>query len=248
MQSWSLIIFCYNEEQTVASVVKQCLTFLDDIGEKSGEVLVVDDGSRDESPQIIEQLGLHDPRVVPIFHKKNLGVGEALRSGYSRAQFENVVGIPADGQFDLSNLWKVRNVPPNFVISFYRQTRSQYTLPRTLLSWGNRFLNRWLLGVRLRDVNWVKIYKKKNLDRLKIQSRTSLVESEICAKLIRESCNFVEVPSACLPRKSGKAHAASLKNLFRVGQEIPFLVVTHLISRFQRSPLPQLLGRLTRYP
>jgi hypothetical protein len=73
--------------------------------------------------------------------------------------------------------------------------------------------------MRLQDVNWVKVYKRIHLQEMRLVLRTSLVESEICAKLIRAGIKPIEIPSVYLKRLSGESKATGLKPLVRAGLE-----------------------------
>ena len=65
------------------------------------------------------------------------------------------------------------------------------------------------IGITLKDVNWTKVYKKKDLDQLDLQLTSSLVESEICAKLLFLGKKVNEVESKYLPRTHGQSKGAS---------------------------------------
>src|SRR6202040_2912176 len=68
------------------------------------EVVVVDDGSADQTPAIVERMAAADPRVRLIKHERNLGYGAALRTGFAGARKDLVFFSDADGQFDLHEL------------------------------------------------------------------------------------------------------------------------------------------------
>src|SRR3972149_8429642 len=115
-QSWSIIIFCYNEAGTIESVVHSAIEFCEKIKCSDYEIIVVDDGSTDGSSLILwnlMQTWIKEERGGDsefYFHAKNAGIGRALRTGYKHATKENVVGIPADGQFNLDELIPFVNI------------------------------------------------------------------------------------------------------------------------------------------
>jgi glycosyltransferase involved in cell wall biosynthesis len=227
-ESWSFIVFCYNEEHSVASVIQK----VDDIGgtlaAREYEILIVDDGSTDGSYEAAKLATSNRPRARIIRHERNKGIGEALLTGYREARYDNVCAIPADGQFDVDELLSIQTVPDNSFVSFFRRQQTGYPLYRLILSRFNRSLNDLLFGMRLRDVNWVKVYKRTHLRGLRLTLRTSLVESEICAKLIRAGVRPIEIPSVYLERLSGKSKAVGLKSLMRAGLETFTLARTAL--------------------
>ena len=104
-QTWSIVIFCYNEEKTITPVYHAALTILKANVQAGFEIVIVDDGSTDLSVNEIHKLQHQFPALTKVvLHPKNLGIGRALRSGYTNAKFENVCCIPADGQFDVIEL------------------------------------------------------------------------------------------------------------------------------------------------
>ena len=101
------------------------------------------------------------------------------------------------------------------IVAFFRKHNLQYSIWRETLTGVNRLLNQWILGVKMRDVNWIKIYKLEELNKIKMNIPSSLVESEICAKLIYNENKLIEVPSKYLERVYGLDKGASFKIVFQ---------------------------------
>ena len=210
-QSWSVIIFCFNEEKSIQTVFSSANEVLKKMTGENYEIIIVDDGSIDQSPSIIKEIAGNNKNVIPVFHSENKGIGQTLRSGYDKVRFENVSAIPADGQFDVSELLAHPTVPAKTFISFYRKENLQYSLFRNILSYINKLVNDYFLGIKLKDVNWVKIYKREELMNLDLQIESSLIESEICSKLFLRGNKVIESVSVYHPRKGGESKGASLK-------------------------------------
>ncbi|HOK38246.1 MAG: glycosyltransferase family 2 protein [Bacteroidales bacterium] len=217
MQSWSIIIFVYNEQDAIKSVIESSLRVLNKLNQEKSELIIVNDGSIDNTLKIIQNFD--DKRIRIINHTKNKGIGEALLSGYKAAQYENICAIPGDGQFNPEELIPFAEFDNNTFISFYRTQKTRYTVFRKILSLFNRILNRYFLNIKIRDVNWVKIYKKQFFDKITPVLTSSLVESEICAKMIRSGFKIIEVESTYHPRQGGVSKGASLKTIFLVLRE-----------------------------
>jgi dolichol-phosphate mannosyltransferase len=230
-QSWSVIVLCYNEEGNIAKAISDIAKTLKMMNISVYEILVIDDGSTDNSPSILATLPEKFKSLKIITHPKNLGIGAGLRTGYKNASNENVMATCSDGQFNLKDLIFIKNIPTNTIISFYRENKDKYTIYRQLVSNLNLWLNKYLLGIEIRDVNWQKIYKKDNLDSIELELQSSLIETEIIAKLVRKSVKIREFPSASLDRLSGEAKGASFKILVQAILELTKLIYLIKIKR-----------------
>lgn len=234
-QSWSIIILCYNEVGNIGRVLQTVHQLLPQLSTNTGEIIVVNDGSTDGSHEQIVQFTQDYPTApLQYIHQlENLGIGAALHKGYAQARAENVVMIPGDGQFDLQELLPYKNLAPKTILAFYRVENMTYTLTRNILSWFNRGLNRLFLGLTLKDVNWVKAYKTAALQTLPLDVKSSLVESEICSKLLYLGHQALEVESKYWPRKTGTSKGASWAIVRQALYDIPILI--RAFRRFQKK-------------
>jgi len=226
----SVIIFYYNEAGALASLISKTLDFLPSIS-SSFEIILVDDGSTDNSAETTMSLATKYPSLVRLIrHEKNLGIGMALRTGYYAAKSEYVCAIPGDGQFDVTQLSVVKPFDNNLYYSFYR-IETNYNLYRRLLTRVNRLFNQHLLGIYLRDVNWIKVYRKSQLELVKPELKSSLIESEICAKLYMCNIMPIEIPSEYLSRTYGEAKGGSWRTLNKAFAET--LKLIWCVKRFK---------------
>jgi len=219
--NWSIIIFSYNEGENLVATVQQCAEFLSYHAE-SYEMILVDDGSSDNTPKVCERLSEEFSALRILRHASNLGIGNALRTGYANACHQYVCAIPGDGQFDPNELVAVPAFGPNEFYTFVRKSQN-YTLYRQALSTLNRIFNRWFLGLTMRDVNWIKVYRIEQLRFANPQLRSSVIESEICGRLFMAGISPVELPSTYLTRAHGDAKGGRWKTVRQVIQEPPRL-------------------------
>lgn len=225
-QSWSIIIFAFNEENSIQKVIEECFMILEKIAPLQHELIIIDDGSTDNTLLNIKNTIINKTRVNLIKHETNKGIGEALLTGYRSALFENICAIPADGQFDVSELLPFAIIPERTIVSFYRIEKTRYSLYRKILSFGNKFFNKYFLGISIKDVNWIKIYKNQFFKEINPALTSSLVESEICAKMLQNNYNFIEVESKYLVREHGTSKGSNLKTLFKAIKETIKLFIT----------------------
>lgn len=226
----SIIIFCYNEGGTITAVVENALHVCDALT-SSYEVIVVDDGSTDNTAQSLKAAFQTNEKVKLLTHPVNQGIGMALRTGYKAAACEFVCAVPGDGQFELKELLQLTPFDNTVFYSFYR-TKTDYNFYRAFLSWLNRLFNQHILGIFLRDVNWIKVYRREQLLLVKPELKSSLIESEICAKLYRCGIRPIEIPSSYNKRVYGVAKGGSWATLKKAVSEMVALCMS--IWRFDK--------------
>jgi hypothetical protein len=144
------------------------------------------------------------------------------------------VFIPGDGQFNVQELLPYKEMETSTFLSFYRQENQTYNAFRNILSWMNKMFNRLVLGLKLRDVNWVKVYKTSILTNLDLRLHSSAIESEICAKLHVLGIRCIEVQSTYLPRTHGLSKGASFKSILLVIKDLFKLFVAVNAFRFNK--------------
>ncbi len=231
-QTWSIVVFCFNEVATVANIIEKTVKVLSNMPIGSFEVLVVNDGSNDGSDIEIDKAATKFECVNVVHHPTNLGIGKALRSGYFNAKYENICAIPADGQFDIEEIIPFASFPKTEFISFYRKENTSYSLFRNMLSKLNKMVNQNLNNFSMLDVNWVKIYKRELLLTLDLQIESSLIESEICAKLIKKGIILKEIESKYIKRVAGESKGASFKIVKQAMKDT--LMLSYVLGKFKK--------------
>ena len=93
----SVVIPCYNEEQTVLQIVKKVQGVLVD---NEYEIIIIDDFSTDNTKQVIDSIIANDNSVKAVCHDKNKGKGAALRSGFNRSSGDVIIIQDADLEYD----------------------------------------------------------------------------------------------------------------------------------------------------
>lgn len=200
----SLVIPCYNEAPTLERVIQRALLLKGSLC-KELEILVVDDASTDGSAAIVSQIKTFRPEVKYFHHSTNLGVGPSMLEGYQKATGDWVVPLPADDQFDPLTLQMALPHLGDFdIICFCRKDRRDVGFYRKLLSHVNRWCNRILFGLKISDVNWVKLYRVWTLKDIPVISKSPFVESERLIRAQRRGVKIKELPAPHSPRLRGK--------------------------------------------
>lgn len=217
LPSLTIAIPAYNEEQSIAGVIKNTLRngpkYLSDF-----EIVIIDDGSTDKTGKIADSFTRKDKRVR-VVHQKNGGYGNAMLRGIQEAKKEFVAYMPADGQFLVQDMeYCLPHMKHADLILGARGSRADYTTYRLILSYTYLILLRILFGISYQDVNWLTIWRTKLVQKLPISSRGIFLLAEIVVRFQRKGLRIVEAPSFYRPRKGGQVKNAkfsiALKTLF----------------------------------
>jgi len=217
----SVVLPAYNEEAVIAQTVQHCEAVLGKIA-PDYEILVVDDGSRDQTGAICDALAARNPRVRVMHNATNRGYGGALIAGFGAATKELTFFMDADGQFDIADLVALLPLREQGyrAILGYRKRRQDAFL-RLVNAWGWKLLVSALFGLRVRDVDCAfKVYDTALVRALDVRAVGAMVNTEMLVKLNRLGVPYVEVPVHHLPRQHGKATGANLRVIVHAFREL----------------------------
>lgn len=230
--SVSIFFPMFNEEQNIGHAVTAALQALERVT-PSGEVIVVDDGSTDQTGAVADRLAAADPRVRVVHHPENRGYGAALRSGLAAAQHAVVVLADGDNQFDLGELGVLLDgLASADIVSGYRIVRSDPWHRRLYARLYNQ-LARTLFDIPIRDVNCgFKAYRRAFLEPLlpELCSTGALINVEMLARARRRGARVREVGVHHYPRIAGRQTGGNPAVIVRAVRELIAL------SRELRSP------------
>lgn len=204
--SVTVVVPCFNEAETLELTLDDLVSVMGQ-SRFDWEVLVVDDGSRDDSAAICESYGKRESRVQLVKHRHNMGSGQAIWTGVQHAQGDYVIYVPADGQFDHGEI-------PMFVeaaedgadiVIGHRLSRDDYTLYRRTSSWVFLKLCNTLFEHQFQDVNWVHLWRRSIFDEIEPKSRGVFFLEEILVRARDHGRTVSEVPSEYRPRQGGTA-------------------------------------------
>jgi glycosyltransferase involved in cell wall biosynthesis len=216
----SLVLPAYNEEANVEIVVNEALEVLPTIFDRY-EIIVVDDGSRDKTPEITDRLAAtHPGKVRVIHHNPNKGYGAALTSGFRAADGDYLMFMDSDRQFKPED---IRLLAPYVgkadIIAGYRKKRND-PYYRFLIGYTFNTIVTILFDIHLRDIDCgFKIFKADLLQNMALTSPGALINTEIHAKAKRQGRSIIEVGVNHYPRLVGDQSGASIKVILRAMRE-----------------------------
>ena len=194
------------------------------VGEDYGidyEVIVVDDGSRDDSAAKVQKWSAKNPRVRLVQHKVNQGYGAALRSGIAAAKKDLVFLTDGDNQFQLSDIEKLfSKIDGCDVVTGFRIGRQDNPYRRLQGSLWTQ-LNKVLFRLPVRDVDCAfKLFRRKSLEGLELESNQLLIHAEILARLKKKGCKVEEIGVPHYPRRLGQASATHPSRILKTFGEL----------------------------
>ena len=223
MTSISAVLPAYNEEALIGETARAVAEVLSQVADDY-EVIVVNDGSRDRTRAVVEDLAATNPRVRCISHEVNRGYGEALKTGFSCATKESIFLTDGDKQFDVREL--VRFVPElqraDLVIG-YRNPRRDSVI-RLVYAWGWRLVVTALFGYVARDIDCAfKLFSRDVWRRIDVHSGGATFSAEFLAKARRCGYRFLELPVTHYPRTAGSPTGARPHVIARAFRDILWL-------------------------
>jgi glycosyltransferase involved in cell wall biosynthesis len=219
----SLVFPVFDEQENVGPLLASALALGRRLG-RSFEILVVDDGSRDESAQRIAAACALHPEITSLHHASNRGYGAALRTGLRAARGALVFFSDADLQFDLAELQDLLAHTESFdVVAGVRAPRRD-PWGRRVLAWGWGTLVNALFDLRVRDIDCAfKLFRREVLDAIPIASLGAFVNTEILARARAAGFRIRQVPVTHRPRRAGRAKGANPRVIVRALVELATL-------------------------
>jgi glycosyltransferase involved in cell wall biosynthesis len=209
----------HNEEANVRELVAEALETLPSLAE-AFEIIVVNDGSRDATGTIADQLTAANPGVVrAVHHPTNLGYGAALLSGFRAARHDLVAFTDGDRQFRVADLGlltqRLGEADRPDVVAGYRVKRADPVI-RTIYARLYRFAIRVWFGLKVRDVDCAcKLFRRDALSGIAVESGGAFFSAELLIKLGAAGRTIAEVGVPHYPRTAGSPTGAKPSVIFR---------------------------------
>jgi glycosyltransferase involved in cell wall biosynthesis len=234
--SLSVFFPAYNDSGTIASLV---ITALQSAAKLTPdhEVIVVNDGSSDATPQILDELAKVYPKVRVITHAVNRGYGGALRSGFAGATKDLVFYTDGDAQYDpaeMELLWQAM-APGVDLVNGYKISRSD-PLHRIFIGRLYHHIVRLMFGLRVRDVDCdFRMMRRSIFDRVRLEKNSGVICLEMMKKIQDAGFAIVEVPVHHYHRAYGKSQFFNVRRVIRTGIDVMKLWHALVIRRVHQA-------------
>ena len=198
------------------------------------EVIVVNDGSRDDTAAVLEALrGQYGERLRVITHPRNRGYGGALRSGFEAATREFVFYTDGDSQYDVGELPRLLQLvgPDTGLVNGYKLERHD-PAHRIWIGKTYNFCARLLFRIRIRDIDCdYRLIRRALLERIHLTSTSGTICVELVRKLELTGCGVVETGVHHYPRLYGKSQFFRVRSLATTLYELARLWVRVVVLR-----------------
>lgn len=225
----SVLVPAKDEAENLPEFLRQCAEAFATHPEAKYEVVVIDDGSRDNSWSLLQTLSTQYAFLKPVRHRAQRGIAEALRTGWLASRGPVLVFYPADLQFkpiDIPRL--VRPILAGESDMVTGQKQGVYE--KAFVSGIYNRLSRSLFRVPVKDLNSVKAYRREVMDLVPTRPDWHRYLIVIAAA---EGFTVTEIPVALYPRNAGK----SKFGLSRIPIGVIDLLAVWFELRFGRKPL-----------
>lgn len=197
----SLIIPAYNEEKRITPFLDSIASFITQNPNAIGEIIIVDDGSRDKTPQVAQTYQNRIPQLKLISFPQNQGKGAAIQAGVAQAQGDYVVFIDADGATPISELPKMAQALTKSDIAIGNRwmpgaKTARHSLIRRFAGWSYRtYMSLYGLG-QIDTMCGFKGYRKEVAKQLfsQLQEKRWLFDTEIAYRAVQHGYHITNVP------------------------------------------------------
>ena len=215
----------YNEEENVVETVRRALEDIGPLVAGSIEVLVVDDGSTDRTPELADALAADDGRVR-VHHQPNRGYGGALRAGIENATGELIGFSDGDLQFDLREMARLlgrlddpKRGSVDAVIGYRLKRRDPPH--RIFIAKAYNAIVSATFGLRVRDIDCaMKVFRREVFDGLRLDADSPFLSAELLIKLKARGERIAQLGVTHYPRAAGQNTGASFQKILRTFRDI----------------------------
>lgn len=220
-----ILIPAFNAGDTIGRVIKGCKIYVED-------VIVVDDGSRDNTSIISEAEG-----AIVLKHERNMGKGMALRTGFAYAiskGYEGVITMDADGQHNPDDILRFieafKNDSGDIIIGSRLWDRGAIPIYRYIPNMiGVVFISK-AVGLSIQDTqSGYRLYRKNVLKRIRLETTGFERETEILIKAGRMGFRINSVPVKAIYPEDYKTHFRPLRDFYRIS----ILVLKSIFGRYR---------------
>jgi len=216
ISSLSIFFPAYNDGGTIPSMVLTAQIAARAITDDY-EIIVVNDGSQDHTPLVLEELEKQIPQLRVIHHPQNKGYGAALRTGFASTAKEWIFYTDGDAQYNPLELHLLVDILREDVdvVNGYKISRND-PFPRVLMGAIYNFIVKSAFGIHLKDVDCdYRLIRRAVFSAIELESNTGSICVEMVKKIQDAGFKFAEAPVSHYHRQYGHSQFFNWRRLLR---------------------------------
>ena len=219
--SLSIVLPCFNEEHNIRNAVRDAAIWMQ-TANIDGEIIVVDDGSKDGSLVVLNKLKEEMSHLRIVRHEKNQGYGLAVRSGCDAAQMEWIAFMDSDGQFQAKDLSLLLAHADCFPFITGRRAHRADSFVRNMFGKVLGAMNVLVLQLWVRDVNCgLKTFRRDIWKDIRpTRGVEKLFNTEMFLRLKHKKIPWHQVNVPHYPRRLGTPTGGSPRVILRMFKEL----------------------------
>ncbi|MFT6556982.1 glycosyltransferase family 2 protein [Sneathiella sp.] len=221
----SFIVPAFNEGEAIRLTVETIRSVAATYDLVGYEIIPIDDGSEDNSKEIMEQLAQEDSRIRPVYHPENKGLGRSIVDGIHKAVNPQFIVVPGDNDISTESL--------SLMLHFKDEAEIILTVPlnkearpigRQVISMIYQMMHNIFFGTSVGYLNGPGIWPTEKVKALDLMSNRFSIISEMNVKLLTKGFEFAEVPMYLQADEPTRA-TVTLRNMLEVIKVFMMLVV-----------------------
>jgi dolichol-phosphate mannosyltransferase len=225
----TIVIPAVNEQEKVAETIEGVLPLARDLLDDF-EIILIDDGSTDNTGAIMDRFAAEEPRILVVHHAQRQGVGAGFKSALQRAKFGAITLIPGDHAFQnkgIARMFKAAGAAD--IVITYRDNQSDRSLNRSFQSHSLGFVLNCIFGFWLFDYHSVIIYPVKWSRQIAVKADGYGYQISFLISLLQLGLSHVQVPVSLNAELKGSSRALRLRTYLELGMTI--------LSLLRRAPI-----------
>lgn len=216
----SVFFPAYNEGENIERMCISFKSILDQVS-KDYEIIIVNDGSTDQTREIADRLAREDDRIRVVHHDRNKGYGAAIRSGINASRKEYIFFTDGDNQFDVSQLSRLLPFIRQYdaVIGFRLNRQDNWIRKTNAWAWNR--LVRLMFDLNVKDIDCAfKLFHRRVFEHVCLESSGAMISTEMLVRLKKKGFMTYELGVLHSPRVAGKQTGANLRVILRAFKEL----------------------------
>jgi glycosyltransferase involved in cell wall biosynthesis len=216
----SLFFPVYKDEATVLRVAAKAVALLSEAA-SDHEVIIVDDGSPDRAGEVAEEFARNHPSVRVIHHARNLGYGQALRTGFAAARYEWIAFTDGDDEYEVDDFRKLLRLRDCYDLIITFRYAKRYTGLRVFISYVYNRILRTVFQSRFRDISCgLRLVRREVIEELDLVSTSPFIGAEVAIKTMLKGFRVGEVGIQTFPRQMGRGSSVSIANIWATVRDL----------------------------